>query len=433
MKGFIRSGMAGMREFKMRRVHLLILAVCALWLAPCALMLAPLPAHAAGNPRYASIVIDSDSGAVIRESRADTVLHPASLTKMMTLYLAFDALERGELKLDQTLKVSAHAASMPRSNLGLKAGDRITVDQAIRGMTVHSANDAAVVLAEAIGGSERTFAQQMTRQARMLGMNRTLYRNANGLPDARQVTSARDTARLARALIRQFPQHYHYFGIGEFEWAGITWHNTNKLLGQYPGMDGLKTGYINASGFNLASSAKRDGRRIIAVVFGGRSGASRNAHMVTLLDYGFAHLPAAVRTPLVAAAPPPPPRKPERAIQLAEAPPPPPAKPEDQDFDVAGMVAATLDSMPSAAPPGWGIQVGAFQQAEDGNRAIASAAGHAADLLGGAQPRLEPTRTNQGLLYRAQFLGLSRSDAARACARILSGGLDCMAVAPRDL
>ncbi len=247
---------------------------------------APL-AQSADNARYAAIVVDAESGEVLFARHADSRRYPASITKVMTLYLAFEALAEGKIKLDDVITVSPRAASQPPSKLGLAAGQTITVDDAMRATAVRSANDMAMALAEHIGGSQDRFAAQMTLKARELGMTQTRYVNPNGLPDARQLTSARDLAILARAVMRDYPQYYRYFGLHDWAYNGREYRNTNGLLRGGEGYDGLKTGYTNASGYNLAASAVRDGRRIITIVLGGRTTASRNAHVAALMDTGF--------------------------------------------------------------------------------------------------------------------------------------------------
>lgn len=246
--------------------------------------------NAPENKRYAAIVVDAASGEVLMAKYADSLRHPASLTKIMTLYMVFDAIEHGQLHMSDRIPISLHASKMSPSKLGLRAGSSIRVEDAIKALVTKSANDIAAAFAEKLAGSETRFATRMTRKARELGMSRTVYRNASGLPDVQQVTTARDMARLAMSLLRDFPQHYHYFGIRNFTYQGKSMTNHNRLLGQYRGLDGIKTGYINASGFNLVASAKQNGRRLIGVVFGGTSWRSRNDHMVSLLDEGFAEL-----------------------------------------------------------------------------------------------------------------------------------------------
>ncbi len=266
-----------------RRGFLSLLLAVAVTMTPTR---APL-AQSSDNSRYAAIVVDAESGEVLFARHADSRRYPASITKVMTLYLTFEALAEGKVKLDDVLTVSPHAASQPPSKLGLAAGQTITLDNAMRATAVRSANDMAVALAEHIGGSESRFTAQMTLKARELGMTQTRYVNANGLPDARQLTSARDLAILARAIMRDYPQYYRYFGLHDWAYNGRDYRNTNGLLRGGSGYDGMKTGYTNASGYNLAASAVRDGRRIITVVLGGRSTASRNAHVAALMDTGF--------------------------------------------------------------------------------------------------------------------------------------------------
>jgi D-alanyl-D-alanine carboxypeptidase len=235
------------------------------------------------NPPYAAIVMDANSGAVLHAANADALRHPASLTKIMTLYMLFERLEAGLLSLDSPLHVSAHAAAQSPTKLGLRDGDSITVEQAIKGMVTRSANDAAVVVAENLAGSEAEFGRQMTRKAHALGMRNTVYHNASGLPDPAQVTSARDQAILGRVIQERFPRYYRYFSIHSFTFRGQRIGNHNRLLGRVEGVDGIKTGYTRASGFNLVTSVRRNGRYVVAVVLGGTSGASRDARMRQLL------------------------------------------------------------------------------------------------------------------------------------------------------
>jgi D-alanyl-D-alanine carboxypeptidase len=239
---------------------------------------------AAYNPPYAAIVVDANSGRVLHEANADSLRHPASLTKIMTLYLLFEQLEAGKLRLDSRLDVSEHASEQAPSKLGLVPGQTIAVEDAIRALVTKSANDAAVVVAEAIGGDEDSFARLMTRKARALGMSRTVYANASGLPDDDQITTARDQATLGRAIQDRFPRYYRYFATPAFVYRGHAMRNHNKLLGRVEGVDGIKTGYTRASGFNLVSSVRRGNRHIVAVVLGGASGAARDARMRSLIE-----------------------------------------------------------------------------------------------------------------------------------------------------
>lgn len=267
-----------------RRGFLSLLLIVALAVTPAT---APLQASTAENTRYAAIVVDAETGEVLFARHADSRRYPASLTKMMTLYMAFEALTEGRVKPDDVITVSRHAASQPPSKLGLAAGQTITLDNAMKATAVRSANDMAVAIAEHVAGSEARFTAQMTLKARELGMTQTRYVNANGLPDARQLTSARDLAILARAIMRDYPQYYRYFGLHDWAYNGRDYRNTNGLLRSGVGYDGMKTGYINASGYNLCASAVRNGKRLITIVLGGRTSASRNAHVAELMDTGF--------------------------------------------------------------------------------------------------------------------------------------------------
>ena len=239
------------------------------------------------QPRYAAYVMDANSGEVLYEKNADSPRYPASITKLMTLYLAFEALQAGHISLSDRVYVSPHSAGAAPSKLGLRPGDSVSVDEAIRAMTVKSANDMAVAMAEKIGGSEGRFAALMTLRAQELGMRNTQFVNASGLPDSRQISTAHDIAVLSRALMRDFPQYYPYFSLRSFDFRGRVIPGHDHLLGAVPGVDGLKTGYTSASGFNLASSAQRNGRRIIGVVLGGSSVATRDSHMADLLNTSF--------------------------------------------------------------------------------------------------------------------------------------------------
>lgn len=235
------------------------------------------------SPQFASIIVDGNSGAVLQATSPDGLRHPASLTKIMTLYLLFERLESGKMKLDTEMPVSQHAADQDPTKLNLRAGQTIRVEDAIKGLVTRSANDAAVVIAEAIAGDEDDFAAMMTRKARALGMSKTVYRNANGLPNDEQVTTARDQATLGRAIQERFPRYYRYFSTTSFTWRGEQIRNHNHLLGSVEGVDGIKTGYTRASGFNLVTSIRRGNRHLIGVVLGGRSGGSRDAIMRNLL------------------------------------------------------------------------------------------------------------------------------------------------------
>lgn len=252
------------------------------------------------SPPYSAIVVDANSGKVLHAAEADGIRHPASLTKIMTLYLLFERMETGKIKTDTLLKVSANAASQSPTKLGLKAGDTIKVEDAILGLVTKSANDAAVTIAEALADDEEEFAKLMTRKARALGMSQTVYRNASGLPDRDQVTSARDQALLGRAIQDRFPREYRYFSTKSFTFRGTTMGNHNHLLGSVQGVDGIKTGFVNASGFNLVASMKRNNRHLVAVVLGGSSGGARDARMRSLLEKYIGEASASRTAPTIA-------------------------------------------------------------------------------------------------------------------------------------
>ena len=255
------------------------------------------------SPGYAAIVVDANTGSILHSASADAIRHPASLTKIMTLYMLFERLESGKLSLDSQLRVSEHAADQSPTKLGLREGSTISVEDAIKGLVTRSANDAAVVVAENLAGSEEEFARQMTRKARALGMSNTTYRNASGLPVSAQVTTARDQATLGRAIQERFPRYYRYFSTRTFTFRGQRIGNHNRLLGKVEGVDGIKTGYIRASGFNLVTSVKRDGRHVVAVVLGGTSAGARDSRMRQLLAQHVGSASTRRTAPMIAEAP----------------------------------------------------------------------------------------------------------------------------------
>ena len=250
----------------------------------------PTPAQAAYQPPYAEMVVDARTGRVLNAVNPDSLRHPASLTKVMTLYMLFEALESGKVTLNSDLKVSARAQRQAPSKLGLNAGDTINVEDAIKALVTKSANDVAVTVAENLGGTEDDFAQMMTRKAQSLGMKRTVYANASGLPNPKQLTTARDLITLGAAIQKRFPKYYTYFSLRSFEYEGTEIPTHNKLLGKVEGVDGIKTGYTQKSGFNLLTSVHNDNRSLLAVILGGRSGRARDERMADLIDN---YLPAA--------------------------------------------------------------------------------------------------------------------------------------------
>ena len=409
----------------------------AAFLAFCLLLLANAPLAQA---KYASIVIDAGTGEVLHEVNADTRNYPASLTKMMTIYLTFEALEKGRLTLGHPLKASRQAARQPASRLGMRRGEKITVEDAILALVTKSANDVAVVLAETLGKSEKNFAKIMTRKAQALGMSRTTFGNASGLPHRGQLSTARDMATLSLALLRDFPQYYHYFSAKTFSYRGRTYRNHNKLLKNYRGADGLKTGYIRASGYNLAASSRRNGRRLIAVVFGGKTARSRNSHIAKLLDRGYtriAQLP--VPKTVFPAAP-----KPlalarawldakRKGSQLATAAPRPIRKDLSQtEVAAAGDVAPVAARKPNKSSKGrFGVQVGAYYAYRRAEQRAAQAADALPDLLSGTRVSVTHVRGRKGRLFRARLVGLEQQQARLACKGLRAAEFDCLVVTVR--
>jgi D-alanyl-D-alanine carboxypeptidase len=390
-----------LRAFVRRRIGF-ALSVLALALVA----VAPLPAVA----KYAAIIVDAETGRVLHEANADTRNYPASLTKMMTLYMLFEAVESGRYTMDSRLKVSKRAAGMAPSKLGLAPGSSITVRDAILALITKSANDVAAVVAENLGGTESHFAQSMTAKARSFGMSRTVFKNASGLPNKAQVSTARDLAILSRRLMTDFPQHYHFFGRPSFIYRGQEIRTHNHLLSNYSGTDGLKTGYTAASGFNLAASVNRDGRRLIGVVMGGKTARARDAHMMNLLDNGFAKLNGRpemlIAAPLLDDAP------------AADAP----EQTAVGDIDESGTLSQPRPpKKPSKARQAelartWGIQVGAYGSRDRAEAQASLALSRLMTLYPDADIRIQPTRDSVGrTLYRAQVVGLDQGDTAFAC------------------
>ncbi len=300
----LRSRLEGSRRARAAFALIATLVVAALLAAPAEARPRKRAPAQGWHTGYSAIVVDAKTGKVLHETKADAVRHPASLTKIMTLYLLFEQIEAGKLKLDSKLKVSARAAEQAPSKLGLDEDDTIAVENAIKALVTRSANDVAVTVAEAIGGSEENFARLMTKKARALGMQRTTFKNASGLPDAEQVTTAREFAILGRAIQDRFPRQYRYFAIKSFAWQGVGIRNHNKLLGKIDGLDGIKTGYTRASGFNLVSSVRTNQRHVVAVVLGGNTAAARDARMRELIRANLARASTGARTtPRVVEAP----------------------------------------------------------------------------------------------------------------------------------
>lgn len=377
----------------------------------------PRPATAQiGSDRYSSIVIQATDGSVLSAVNPDEPRYPASLAKMMTLYLTFEALRDRRIALDQLVPVSEHAASMIPSKLGLSPATRITVEQAIEGLVTKSANDAAAALGELVGGGdEDRFAQAMTLRARALGMARTTFRNASGLPDPQQISTARDFAVLARHLVTDFPLQYRYFGIPGFVFHGRMIANHDRLLQSYPGADGIKTGYTEASGFNLVTSAVRGDTRLIGVVMGAARSAERDLHMEALLDTGFATL----NIPVL-------PRR-EAPLTLAGRFP---SLGNGNAADRAQLLASQAglssrppvpDQKPIRPASRWAVQVGVFGS-EVAARRAANAARRIADV---GDVRVETVLARGRSIYHAQLTGLSPQDARAACAALARRRMAC--------
>ena len=321
------------------------------------------------NPPSASIVVDAKTGKVLASENPDEIRHPASITKVMTLYLLFEQLDAGRVRLNTPLSVSAHAARQAPSKLGLPPGQTIEVEDAILALVTKSANDIAVVVAENLAGSEDEFAERMTRKAHQLGMSRTVYRNASGLPDPEQVTTARDLSILGRAIQDRFPKYYTYFNTRVFNYAGSSIRNHNRLLGRIEGVDGIKTGFIGASGFNILTNVKTDSRHVVAVVLGGRSAASRDNTMAQLIGNNLPRAYAGARTaPAVgegyrevmvadASQGAPLPVQSAAAEAVADAPPPP-APPARKPLDLATLrpVVASAAGASGTTTPSSGVR-----------------------------------------------------------------------------
>ncbi|WP_371833425.1 serine hydrolase [Ferirhizobium litorale] len=429
---------------------------------------------AAANPKYAGIVVDAKTGNVLYSENADSLRYPASLTKMMTLYLVFESLEKGRINLNTKVPVSANAAAEPPSKLGLRAGSTLTVDQAIKALVTRSANDAATALGEFIGGSETQFARMMTNKARALGMTRTTYRNANGLPNTAQMTTARDQARLGMALRQHFPQYYGYFSTRSFRYGKQNIGNHNRLLGAVRGVDGIKTGYTRASGFNLATSAQADGRSVVGVVLGGTTGRARDAQMTKLINR---YLSQASRrgggNVIAEAGPEPVPMANAEAAQKRLALPesgPVPVVRYEVPYATASAYAAPSGSAASDAvakqlasveasvpaptpvettsikqdetaesvdqvttastsqPAGWVIQIGVSPSKEMAMELLRTTQGKGGKVLRSATPFAMAFNAESGQVYRARFGGFGdQKEAVNACKALKKKGVGCWA------
>jgi D-alanyl-D-alanine carboxypeptidase len=438
--------MAAVRD-RMRLRNFLCLGAWTAALPSIFLLTALAPAEARQAP--AAIVVDANTGRTLHAEAADEERFPASLTKMMTLYLVFEELAAKRLKLSDQSTFSTYAAARPPSKLGLKPGQTLSVDSAIRALITKSANDVATAVAEHLAGSEAAFAARMTEVARRLGMHRTTFRNASGLPDNQQVTTARDIATLALALRDRFPRRFRLFALRAFSYRGRTYRNHNRLLGRMQGIDGIKTGYTRASGFNIATSLRRDGKYLIGVVMGQPSGRHRNKVMRGLLA---AALPKASRdrrrwpAPQMVARP----RLIERPRMVARPVVRQPAVvPVATNTDRArqpstlnaqhvklhqDQAGASNQNAPAAvfsAGQTHHIQVGAFFDEQEARRALDGARSRAGGLLAGSQALTLRVPGKPRTIYRARFAGFGRSEAAATCAKLKRASIDCFVTSAR--
>ena len=342
-----------------------------------------------GSARYSSIVVEADGGRVLSAVNPDELRHPASLAKMMTLYMVFEALRDRRVTLNQLVPISAHAAASAPSKLGLLPGSRISVHEAILGLVTKSANDAAAALGELLGGGEDRFAQMMTSRARGIGMAATIFRNASGLPEPDQWTTARDMATLGRRLVRDFPHEYRYFATPSFRFHNRVFLTHDHMLDTYPGADGIKTGYTEASGFNLVTSATRGGVRLVGVVLGAAHAPERDLHMAGLLNQGFEQFDIAV-----------------------------PARPPTVPPSLAPPLA------PPRPPGRWALQAGAFASEAAARQAAVAARRYAAT----GEARTETTLQQRKTLWRGLVVGLTESEARAACAAMARQRLPCTPV-----
>ncbi|RVM04665.1 D-alanyl-D-alanine carboxypeptidase [Sinorhizobium meliloti] len=375
---------------------------------------------------YAQLIIDANTGKVLSSENADVLNRPASLTKMMTLYMTFEALHDGRLTWDKRITMTKNGAATIPTKLGVPAGKNFTVREAVLGMIVKSANDAAEAMGDHLAGSEAKFADAMTRKARQLGMSRTTFRNASGLPNSRQVTTARDMATLAVALMRDYPKEYALFSERSFVFRGREIAGHNNLMYRYKGMDGIKTGYTNASGFNLVSAVNDNGRHVVGVVLGGKTARSRDARMAALLD---AAMPAASlrgRSAIAQASvlddldlsniPLPISADRTGAIEMASV-----------SADVTGSIQAT-DAMPVAGNSGgWEIQIAATDSDKAAKILLSKAQSDALAGFSEISSYTQRIKSNVATLYRARFTGFdSRSSAASACKALKSHSYSCL-------
>lgn len=363
--------------------------------------------HPAQARQYAAMIVDERTGKVLHAENPDLRVYPASLTKIMTLYMVFEKLQAGELKINQRLTASRRASRRPPSKLRLKAGDTITVRNAIQALITKSANDVATVIAESISGSESRFGILMTERAHQLGMTSTVFRNASGLPDKNQFTTARDMARLAIAIKRDFPKYFDLFSTREFKYGKRNYRNHNNLLRSFPGTTGIKTGYINASGFNLAVTVQRDGRRLIGVIFGGKTSAKRDRKMISLLNRTLKMLDQNERIV-------------RRNAAIAGRSTPPSS---DRRVSFKRTEAQADDGIEKS----WGVQIGAYSRFAQAFLA-ANRAAEAAPGLKWARVSVQQSESRGKKFYRARLIELTQNRAMRVCRTLKQKRVACQVI-----
>ncbi len=394
-----------------------IAATC-LVLASISSAQAKAPAHAASAPYappYSELVVDNRTGKTLYAVNPDAQRHPASITKVMTLYLLFEELDAGRLSLNSPIKISAWAQKQAPSKLGLNAGDTISVEDAIKAVVTKSANDIAVAIAENIGGTEANFADLMTKKAKSLGMMRTVYANASGLPNPRQLTTARDLVTLGKSLQQRFPKYFAYFSIRSFDYDGDTIGNHNKLLGRVDGVDGIKTGYTQASGFNLLTSVHQDDRALLAVILGGRSGPSRDRRMAELIDTYLDKASNGVDTgksKVATAAP-----AATQPISQGDAEPAAPLK----------LSAKPADTAAKLSDQSWWIQVGVAKSEKQARALLTNIRGSKDALSANAVASADKIRVSGQDMWRSRFTKMTEADAASACMKLKKRGIACFA------
>lgn len=383
------------------------------------LILSALFSASAAEAGYAHLVIDANSGKVLTSRHADKLNYPASLTKMMTLYMTFEAIHHGRLSWKSHIRMTKRAARVVPLKLGIRAGDKITVRQAVLGMIVLSANDAAEAMCDHLARAKRTSCGAMlTRKAHALGMSKTTFRNGSGLPDRRQRTTARDMAKLGLALMRDYPREYKLFSTRSFKFRGRTIHGHNRLMYRYSGMDGIKTGFTNASGFNIVTAVNKDGRHVVGVLMGGKSARWRDKQMAALLDRT---VPKAsrVRGPLRIA-----PKPDVDPVLTASLGPVPLPTPRAQPDLATGSIVARMAG-------GWQIQIAAVETERDARAMLDQARSASRNALAGAAAEALKVQRGNGAFYRARFSGFSdKQTARRACHALERRSMDCFVIAP---